>query len=982
MSRNGASDDRRGGKRTFQSGRRRRMRPTVLVLEDRRMLTSYIVNSPSDSSSGSGLDGSLRYVISQLDSAGVAPNTITFAIGSGVQTITPATPLPTIVKPVTITGTTAEGVNDAPLIVINGGSAGSTNGLTLAAGSSGSVIQSLVIDGFSGNGIEIESADDTVTGCYIGTDSTGGLIQANHLGISVDATGAGATIGGTSAGMGNVISGNRSYGVYIDATGLIEGNDVGTNQSGLALPNEDGIAVEASGATIGGTSAGAGNVISDNSNLGVYINAPCLVAGNTVAANEVDGAYVDTSGTDAIIGGSSSGASNVISGNLNDGIYIGASCLVEGNDIGTNSAGSVLPNYDGIDVEASGATIGGSSSGDGNVISGNAGDGIYIGASCLVEGNKIGTKPSGTAAMANGAGIGVFGSGATIGGSSSGDGNVISGNSKYGIDIGASCLVVGNEIGTNPSGTAAVANTTGIHVGASGAMIGGSASGDGNVISGNSKYGIDIEASCLVEGNLIGITAAGTALANSDGISVGGSGATIGGTTSGAANVISGNTYDGIVIGVSCLVEGNEIGTDATGTNPVPNQGIGVFIVTGSAVATTIGVAGAANTIAFNGGPGVVTVPGTADSTIRFNSIFDNGGPGIDRNHDGVTANTPDGPNNTPVLTSAGDTIITGTLNASPDSTYIVDFYANPSSDASPARPQGRSYLGSTTVATNAQGNVGFDSAYTPIGGEPVVTATATDVSGTTSEFSAPMAFAVAASGLTINATAGVPFQGVVASFTSSDLIATAADFQATINVSDGTSLTGTVEAAPGGFVVVGPLTFPTANPAEAFTVTITDELGLSQATANSLADVTSPGDVLKTFPQTATFVAGTLYSAVVAAFTDSSSLAVPGEFTAMINWGDGTASSVGTIAVSGGGYSVTGSHTYNLANTVAISEPVTVTITDTLTLDSVTADSTANVTPVPITVQPRNFAVTGGTAFTGTVATFIDGDPRINPGF
>ena len=82
--------------------------------------------------------------------------------------------------------------------------------------------------------------------------------------------------------------------------------------------------------------------------------------------------------------------------------------------------------------------------------------------------------------------------------------------------------------------------------------------------------------------------------------------------------------------------------------------------------------------------------PGTTGSTIRFNAIFGNGGPGIDLNDDGVTANTPNGPNNTPVLTSVGGAIITGTLNASPNSTYIVDFYANPSSDVSPARPQGR----------------------------------------------------------------------------------------------------------------------------------------------------------------------------------------------------------------------------------------------------------------------------------------------------
>ena len=131
-------------------------------------------------------------------------------------------------------------------------------------------------------------------------------------------------------------------------------------------------------------------------------------------------------------------------------------------------------------------------------------------------------------------------------------------------------------------------------------------------------------------------------------------------------------------------------------------------------------------------------------------------------------------------------------------------------------------------------------------------------------------------------------------------------------------------------------------------------------------------------FGQSVQFVAGTLYSAVVASFTDSNPLAVAGEFTASINWGDGTASTAGTVAAAGAGFNVTGSHTYNVASTYS----VTVTITDALTGDTVTANSTAIIAPVPITIQTKNFAVTGGTAFSGTVATFTDGDPRTNPAF
>ena len=92
-----------------------------------------------------------------------------------------------------------------------------------------------------------------------------------------------------------------------------------------------------------------------------------------------------------------------ISGNRGVGIYIDASCLVEGNLIGTNSAGTAaVPNgFYGIDVEGSGATIGGTSVGAGNVISGNAVYGVIFTAPAatgnVVEGDFIGTDASGDA---------------------------------------------------------------------------------------------------------------------------------------------------------------------------------------------------------------------------------------------------------------------------------------------------------------------------------------------------------------------------------------------------------------------------------------------------------------------------------------------------------------------------------------------------------------------------------------------------------
>jgi hypothetical protein len=1005
---------------------RSRALPRLELLEDRMLLTNFSVNSNADTNTGtSATTGTLRYVLNQLDSTvGGSSNVISFAsLPAADFTFTPGSALPTITRQVTIEGNIAL-FSGAPLIQISGGSAGSfVSGLVLGSGSTGSVIESLVINHFGEDGIDIYSSNDRVIGSYVGTNVTGGSVEANSgLGILVD--GPGATIGGTSTGSANIISGNGSDGVEMFAGGsscLVEGNRIGTNQAGTAsvangrlgievespgatiggtstgsaniisgnfaggglieassclvegnligtnaagtaaVANGLGIGIEAPGATIGGTSSSAANIISGNTGSGVDIaGSSCLVEGNLIGTNAtgtaaVANAYdgINVIAAEATIGGTSSGDANIISGNANDGVgttVAGSNCLVEGNRIGTNRAGtaSVANGRLGIEVESPGATIGGTSTGSANIISGNfAGGGLIEASSCLVEGNLIGTNAAGTAAVANGLGIGIEAPGATIGGTSSSAANIISGNTGSGVDIaGSSCLVEGNLIGTNATGTAAVANAydginviaadatiggtssgdaniisgnandgvgmtvdgsnclvegnrigtnqagtasvgntfDGIYGVASGATIGGISAGDANVISGNSGVGVVIGGSnWLVEGNLIGTNATGTtAVANGvDGILVGAPGATIGGTSTGDANIISGNAYHGIVIDAPCRVEGNLIGTNATGTTALGNTFDGIAVIDSGA---TIGgtSAGGGNIIAFNGGPGVATVPGVTGTTIRYNAIYSNVGPGIDRNDDGVTPNTPNGANNTPVLTLVAGGIISGTLNASPNSSYVVDLYANFTSDASPKRPQGRDYLTSTAVMTNAAGDAVFNVSYTPFPGLPIFTAAATNGAGTTSEFSPPLEYA--------------------------------------------------------------PLLTPVS--------------------------------------QSPVFVAGTLESCVVASFVDASPQAFPGQFTATINWGDNTGTSPGVVSADGTGFDVTGSHTYNFSTTSTANEPVTVTIADARTGAAVAASSTATVNPAPITIQTTNFAVKGGVLFSGKIAAFTDSDPRIDPTF
>jgi len=134
--------------------------------------------------------------------------------------------------------------------------------------------------------------------------------------------------------------------------------------------------------------------------------------------------------------------------------------------------------------------------------------------------------------------------------------------------------------------------------------------------------------------------------------------------------------------------------------------------------------------------------------TIRGNSIVGHGGLGIDLSQAGVTPNDPGdgdaGPNglqNFPVITSAvrsGSTLtITGTLNSAPSSTYTVEFFVTAAAHPT-GYGEGETGLGTLTVATDAAGNASI-AVVLPVTVQAgrVITATATDTGGNTSEFSA-----------------------------------------------------------------------------------------------------------------------------------------------------------------------------------------------------------------------------------------------------
>src|SRR5262249_21395982 len=203
------------------------------------------------------------------------------------------------------------------------------------------------------------------------------------------------------------------------------------------------------------------------------------------------------------------------------------------------------------------------------------------------------------------------------------------------------------------------------------------------------------------QGTLFGASAPGTAaLPNLAGVAVNGSGHRIGGTAAGEGNLISGNRVHGIRLtnfSTANQVQGNRIGTDLTGSVALPNASAGVEIDDGASNNLIGGVTpGTGNRIAFNTGPGVgVDDANSLRNAVRGNAIWGNGGLGIDLGLDGVTPNDPGGgprpgPNhlqNAPVITgvtrAGGGVAIRGTLKSIPNTAFQIDFYANRNPDPS-----------------------------------------------------------------------------------------------------------------------------------------------------------------------------------------------------------------------------------------------------------------------------------------------------------
>lgn len=443
-------------------------------------------------------------------------------------------------------------------------------------------------------------------------------------------------------------------------------------------------------------------------------------------------------------------------------INSGSGNVVEANYIGFEPNGTVRGNRIGVLIGSAGQRI------QHNVISGN-GTGVHLAApDQIVHNNLVGTDPEGETSLngllGNRVGIRLAATapGVLIGGPGSEDGNVISGNGT-GIEVlSDDNLIQGNRIGLSLTGAVPVRNGIGIEVLSNGNSIGGAAAGEGNVISGNGDYGISLRGDDnFVQGNLIGTDPGGTAaVGNGNAVLVGGSRNLIGGSSPGEGNLISGNGNGiGVYQADHTSILGNLVGTDVSGETAVGNLA-GIWV--DQSTQTTIGSEGAGNTIAFNEWRGVeissggnrtsvmhnvirdngigvgVEGSGSVRNTIRMNEMYDNAGLGIDLGVPGVTENDPgdadDGPNT--LLNFPEFDVADGVAEGTACSGCLVDFYIADGDDS--GYGEGQTYL--TTGTADASGNFEVsiaDSLTSPIGPCGRVTATATDVYGNTSEFSA-----------------------------------------------------------------------------------------------------------------------------------------------------------------------------------------------------------------------------------------------------
>ena len=645
--------------------------------------------------------GSLRQAIMDAQAAG--PDDIVFAAGvTGTITLGPLEQLPMLSTGTTVTVTRTNGVPDVELHC-TAPSVGT--GLQAGAGQTGVVITGVSITNCTNGIFVLAGGGLTLRGSWIGRSRAGTTAGNTANGVAAIA-GASLVVGGPSAGDGNLIVGN-AWGVAAagPATGtIVQGNTItGSGANGVEFTDADGV------------------VVQDN-----------LVAGS--AANDII-------------------------------FFRGAGARIRGNRVGTDAAGATgqPSGVAGINLRGTvDATVGGAGPGEANVVAGVPGEGhcgICVqtldgvrATRTVVAGNRIGTTASGLAGLtpAGFAGIRVIDAvDTTVGGTAPGAGNLVGGFTNAGIrsEQGATGTVVqGNTVGLRADASGSIPNDVGIFAAgdASGTRV-----GAGNVVGGN-RIGVYAGGpGTLVEGNLVGLAPDGrTVLGNEQGIVLEGAAG-----LRASGNIVSGNGLLGVALKntAGAVVAANVIGRTADGAESRPNGAFGGVMLVDSSGGVVGGDApGDANLIDGGVNPSIRAEGASQLGTQLLGNLLrgTRHSLGIDLVPLAVTANDrgdadagPNGLQNTPVLTKAGRTAVTGRIDTKPSTAARIQLFS-----ASADGRETYALLGEATVTTDGAGAAAFSIPVTSKEGDAVV-ATATTSDGT-SELSAPMRVLVPRYGL------------------------------------------------------------------------------------------------------------------------------------------------------------------------------------------------------------------------------------------
>ncbi len=666
-------------------------------------MATFLVNDPSDTSAGTGLTGTLRYVLGQLNAVGGASNKIDFQLGlPGAQTITLGSDLPSITKNVTIDGykfngpanTATVGTNASILVQLDlGGHAG----LVFAAGSANSIVKGLSIDHGSAAGITIQDNGVSVVGDFIGMKADGQTPLANGIGVSV-ASGVTGTIIGTSAlADRNLIAGNTGAGIAVAGAATIKGNLIGTDKTALAAAaNGSGVSITGANSAVGGSAAGEANTIAFNTGAAVTVDT---VSGIPIRENVIfqngQGIVLLNNGNGNLVAPSSLAATSVTGLTTIEGQFTAPSAGSYTIELFASAVGDPTATQGQAHIFLGQTTLNFAGSGTQSF---RATSGIQVAPGQVVTATVTSTSV-GTSTFATAVGLSPA--------------YTVTTNADSGIGSLRQAIL---DFQAAPSGTSKIDFNipgTGIHTITLASAL------------------PSITRTVSIDGTTEpGFTT--TPVIRLDGNGVVTDGLTLSGSSAQAAQILSLDvvhfTGAGIrVLSGKNLIQNNIIGADPTGGAAGPGNLLGVVFV-GSGNTLT------GNTIAFNTNAAVTVDTGTSD-TISRNVIFQNGqGIALANNGNNLLA----APNALAVTSIPGLTTIEGRFNALSAGNYTLEFFASAAGDLTATPGQAHVFLGQTVVAFAAGSQAFQATSAIQVPAGQVVTATVTSTAGDTSTFASP----------------------------------------------------------------------------------------------------------------------------------------------------------------------------------------------------------------------------------------------------